>query len=191
MFLCHVHVENFRGLRKLDLDFDDTTILIGENAVGKTSVLEILSICLGLHNSDGEFLFEESDFFVAGPSGPENGFPIRVVLTFREREEDEWDSLDRLVTAFVDGPDNLRHLSVRIEAVPADGDTDVSWEFLDLEGQPLKRQPGVETFQHLRELSPFVLIRADRYFTSRRQSDDPRTTPIARRRRQPELELVT
>lgn len=189
MFLSSVHVENFRGLRELDLEFDDTTILIGENAVGKTSVLEILSICLGLHNDGEGFLFEDSDFHVAGPDEPEDGRPIQVVLTFRERDEGEWDALDSLVRAFVEGPDDLRQLAIRIRAARVDGDTQVTWDFLDLDGKPLHRQPGDGTLRRLRELSPFVLIRADRYFAQRRASDDPRTTSPARRRRQAELEL--
>jgi len=189
MFLSHLHIENFRGLRKLDLDFDDTTILIGENAVGKTSVLEVLSICLGLHNSGDEFLFEDSDFYVGGEADPESGFPIQVELTFRERQEGEWDDFDRLVTTFVDGPDNLRQLRIRIEAVPSEDGAEVDWKFLDIEGQPLKRQPGPQAFRLLREINPFVLVRADRYFSPRRESDDPRSTAPARRRRQPELEL--
>ena len=60
---------------------------------------------------------------------------------------------------------------------------------IPIDGKPLKRQPEPGLFRALRELSPFVLIRADRYFAPRRAADDPRTTPPARRRRQPELEI--
>ena len=54
MFLRHVAVRNFRGIAHLDLDLDETSILIGENSVGKTSLLELLDICLG--HSNGEAL---------------------------------------------------------------------------------------------------------------------------------------
>jgi putative ATP-dependent endonuclease of OLD family len=40
MKISRLRVENFRGIRELELDFDSTTILIGENNSGKTSVLD-------------------------------------------------------------------------------------------------------------------------------------------------------
>ncbi|MGD8816528.1 MAG: DUF2813 domain-containing protein, partial [Acidobacteriota bacterium] len=44
MHLSHALIEHFRGIVRLSIDFDDTTVLIGENASGKTSVLDALSI---------------------------------------------------------------------------------------------------------------------------------------------------
>lgn len=39
MILKTFEIENFRGIAKLTLELDRTTVLIGENNSGKTSVL--------------------------------------------------------------------------------------------------------------------------------------------------------
>ncbi len=46
MFLIKVAIENFRGLKSLTLFLDKTTVLIGENNCGKTSILEAIRLCL-------------------------------------------------------------------------------------------------------------------------------------------------
>jgi len=40
MFIKNIHLINFRNHQDYSLDFSDTTVLIGENGVGKTNVLE-------------------------------------------------------------------------------------------------------------------------------------------------------
>ena len=39
MLLRELHIENFRGITRLDLALDRTTVFLGENNTGKTSVL--------------------------------------------------------------------------------------------------------------------------------------------------------
>jgi len=63
MYLDRIKIENFRGIRKLDITFEDTdTVLIGENHWGKTSLLRALWMVLGR----GETLcrFAQSDLYV-------------------------------------------------------------------------------------------------------------------------------
>ena len=98
MFLRHVSVRNFRGIVRLELDLDDTTILIGENNVGKTSFLELLDICLGHGNGD-EFAFEPGDFHVRPDDAARPALPIEVTLTFAEREKGEWQAINHLSPA--------------------------------------------------------------------------------------------
>jgi len=43
MFLSELNVENFRGVRRGHLRFDETTVLIGENDCGKSSLLDALA----------------------------------------------------------------------------------------------------------------------------------------------------
>ena len=43
MYLERAKVTNFRGIRRLSVDFEsDSTFLIGENQWGKTSLLKVL-----------------------------------------------------------------------------------------------------------------------------------------------------
>ena len=48
MYLQSAEIQNFRGIRHLAIDFErDTTVLIGENAWGKSSLLYALFAILG------------------------------------------------------------------------------------------------------------------------------------------------
>ncbi len=47
MRLTKLHIENFRGIEKFEIDFlDQFTVLIGENGTGKTSILDAVAIGL-------------------------------------------------------------------------------------------------------------------------------------------------
>ena len=47
MPLRRIEIEGFRGIRRMSLELNDTTALIGENSCGKTSVLDALELALG------------------------------------------------------------------------------------------------------------------------------------------------
>lgn len=49
MKIKHLHIENFRGFEKLDIDFPDSNlaVFIGANGAGKSSVLDGLAMALG------------------------------------------------------------------------------------------------------------------------------------------------
>ncbi|HTQ03793.1 MAG TPA: AAA family ATPase [Polyangiaceae bacterium] len=42
MYLRSIHIENFRCLRDVDLEFEPLTVLVGPNGAGKSSVLDVL-----------------------------------------------------------------------------------------------------------------------------------------------------
>ncbi|MGN0902402.1 MAG: DUF2813 domain-containing protein, partial [Succinivibrio sp.] len=77
MFLEKAKVANFRGIRKITVDFEDgSTVLIGENHWGKTSLLRVLWMILG----QGETLcnFSHDDLYV----------PIPIDTTSRIKADD-------------------------------------------------------------------------------------------------------
>ena len=48
MYLSNIHIENFKGIKNADFDFDRTVnIIIGDNGTGKISVLEAIVVALG------------------------------------------------------------------------------------------------------------------------------------------------
>ncbi len=187
MLLSHARIEHFRGVVRLDIDFEATTVLIGEHASGKTSVLEALAICLGHQNRGDEFAFAQHDFHLRPLGVDGSPPPIHVRMTFVEREQDEWDTLGELATAFSDDGSGRRQLTLDVEARQNDGSIDATWQFLDSHGDPLKPQPEARLLRTLRQLSPFLLVRADRYIARRPAADDESGPPI--RRREPEREI--
>jgi putative ATP-dependent endonuclease of OLD family len=188
MFLSSLLLENFRGIVRLELDFDATTVLIGENAAGKTSALEALAICLGHHNHGTEFGFAAHDFHLAGTMAHVKPPPIRVRMTFRERDPGEWDALSALTSAFVKADGGLRLLVLEVSAERRESAIAAGWRFLDAAGEQLLPQPAPELLGTVRELSPFLLVRADRYFPRRARPGEAEP-PAPARRRQPELAI--
>ncbi len=75
MYLSKVVIDNFRGLRHLELDFNfDNTVLIGENTWGKSSLFRVLWVLLG--KGEQLYQFQKEDLY------------IPVVLNFQENIED-------------------------------------------------------------------------------------------------------
>jgi putative ATP-dependent endonuclease of OLD family len=90
MLLRSVRLENFRAVRSAKISFDRTTLLIGENDCGRTSILEAVALALGWNASDGEFLFRP--FHIHRPAHSKCAAPpIRITLEFGEGAPGEWD----------------------------------------------------------------------------------------------------
>ena len=61
MKLKSLHVKNYRGIKDDELTFDDVTVLIGRNGVGKTSYLDALSLfCNEKNITENDFTFDET-----------------------------------------------------------------------------------------------------------------------------------
>lgn len=144
MKISKLRIENFRGLRELELDFDTTTILIGENNSGKTSVLDALRLCLRELGPRRRVVFDSFDFHLeSGAAEPQSANPILVEISFSEHSEGEWDDslvrrLNRNRILQVDDQ-GLQHVVLRVTCVYDDLSRDFvqNWSFLNLHGQRL------------------------------------------------------
>ena len=138
MFLRSIAIENFRAVTRVRFDLDpDTTILIGENGSGKTSIFDALAACLGIRD-DAAPVFLRSDF--RPPSG--GASPIRVDLTFEETEPGEWDpELRRLLGPVIVPADGARaaiHWRTRAVWNPNAEGAEVTCAFLDAGGEVIE-----------------------------------------------------
>ena len=137
-------IENFRGIRRLDLDLDEITVLIGENNSGKTTVLDALRLCLRDLGPRRRVVFDALDFHLADATAePASAEPIRIEITFSEQTKDEWNNtlvrrLNRDNVLQVDD-DERRHVILRVtcEYDPASRDFAQDWAFLNLDREPL------------------------------------------------------
>jgi putative ATP-dependent endonuclease of OLD family len=132
-------VEHFRGIRHLDLHLDDMTVLIAENNHGKTSVFDVLGLCLGPRGADPETLFREEDFYRA-PDGSTGD--IRIVLTFAPEDDGE-------------GSQG----SLRVEFSGHHRDRRLVRRFVNEDGSPREPQPDAAALDALQERHPILLLR--------------------------------
>ncbi len=64
MHLSKISIDNFRGFEHIEVDLDSTTVLIGENNTGKSSILEAIRFCLSRALSRRGNPFEDHDYFL-------------------------------------------------------------------------------------------------------------------------------
>jgi predicted ATPase len=88
MLLSRLRIENYRGVKLLELALDETTVLVGENNCGKTTVLHALRACLYTLRSTGRASpFEEFDLHFASQSAdPTSAPPISHHPDFRRAD---------------------------------------------------------------------------------------------------------
>jgi putative ATP-dependent endonuclease of OLD family len=142
MFLRQVTVENFRGIEKVTVELDETTVLIGENNSGKTSFIDALRL-----GTDKAFArrgnpFDDYDHrLVSRDSQPGDAGKLRVTLVYAEGKAGEWD--DEVVQALGDvvvlADDDRRVVTLRVGCHfdATAGDFVPEWEFLDPQGNRL------------------------------------------------------
>ena len=150
MKLTTVEIRNFRCIKELSVNLDETTVLIGENNSGKTAFLEAIRICLERLRGRGRGPFNEYDYHLSAErSAPADSDPIQIELSFVETDSEPWtdevtQSLEGLV-AFDD--EDHRRVTLRVTSSfnPNIVGFATDWEFLDANGNPLSGQARAVT----------------------------------------------
>ena len=87
MQLTSVRIRNYRCIKDISIDLDQTTVLIGENNSGKTAFLHAIRACLDELRSRSTRLFHEYDYHLPNrESSPVDSEPIVIELSFIEPE---------------------------------------------------------------------------------------------------------
>ena len=163
MRITSVRVRNFRGIKDLQFELDDVTVLIGENNSGKTSVLDALKLCLRDLGPRRRVVFDALDFHLPNDQAdPSSAEPIQIDITFSEQASGQWGDeptgrLGRAGILQVDGDRGHVCLSVSCTYDPKDRDYTQNWFFLDLMGNPLRNIGSGALTQLQREVSYFYL----------------------------------
>ena len=148
MRITFLRVRNFRGIRDLDIELGNVTVLIGENNSGKTSVLDALKLCLRDLGPRRRVVFDGLDFhLVDGQSEPSSADPIEIEVRFSDTEGAPWgdELVARLARAGIlqtDGDRSHVRLRVTCDYDRSARDFSHQWQFLDLEGDPLSQVAG-------------------------------------------------
>jgi len=144
--LRHLSIRNYRGLQELQIRLRrDTTVLIGENRWGRTSLTKVLEAVLG----SGERSLTDADRTII-----ESG-PIEISLDIGESQPGEFDSCAPLVAlpCFIFG-----HRVVRLRLTHHDGATVPS--ILNAKGEPVPVDRSIAQAAHdtLRRQIPVIRL---------------------------------
>jgi len=166
MMLKKVRIQNFRCFKDVEVELDDTNVLIGENNSGKTSFLDALRICLsrsisrkgaGIENYDHHLASSETQF--------EDIEPLSITLDFLVEDNAPEDIVQALGDITVFDDDETRHIIVRLTSTfdKAANDFVSDWNFLDCSGNPLgaktKRPQILATFLQFKPLFYLTALR--------------------------------
>ena len=164
MYLAKFHIENFRGIRSVDLTFDQESIMIGENDCGKSTILEALALILGSEIESESPQFKLFHFFcltqgeVAVPVGP-----IRLALTFVERYLREWSTLDTgaLHVVWPKSNEIPNELIFEMWAIPTlDGsDSKAHWKLTVEQSETVLQEDDPKVLEWIRQMSPLIWVR--------------------------------
>jgi putative ATP-dependent endonuclease of OLD family len=82
--VVRVHIENFRGIRLADLHFEGTTVLLGDNNTGKSTVFEAIELAIGADRLSRTQVIDEHDFhggrYLAQEDQPAPKIVVEVVV---------------------------------------------------------------------------------------------------------------
>jgi putative ATP-dependent endonuclease of OLD family len=164
MHLSKIAIENFRGFEQIEIDFELTTVLVGENNTGKSSVLEAIRFCLSRALSRRGNPFEDHDYFLPkGTSRPGDAGKLVVTIDFSETTKGEW--VPDIVQALPDVAvlhGSLYHVTFRLtsEYDKSVSDFVSDWDFLDPAGKPIPKGKRTQVLVTLQQLNPVHYLSA-------------------------------
>ena len=138
MLLERVEIVGFRGINRLSLQLEQNNVLIGENAWGKSSLLDALTLLLS--PEENLYHFVHDDFWF--PPGDVNGREkhLHIILTFRESEPGRHRvrRFRPMSPCWVPCEDGFQRIFYRLEGEMAQNDGVLTLrEFLDEKGNPI------------------------------------------------------
>jgi putative ATP-dependent endonuclease of OLD family len=162
MQLSKITIENFRGIKHAEIELcRDITVLIGENNVGKTTILEALHFCLDIVKSDKSCNFTEFDFYRDQKIDKLSACPpIKLTIEFRETNDHEWkDDVRNNLSEVIVGDDlSIVKLRITAECDAVTNELSQRWAFLDASDNEMPTKG--ESIKDLRRIRPFFFLRA-------------------------------
>ncbi|WP_368541387.1 ATP-dependent endonuclease [Enterobacter soli] len=174
MLLERVEIVGFRGINRLSLMLEQNNVLIGENAWGKSSLLDALTLLLS--PEDGLYSFVRDDFWF--PPGDVQGREkhLHIILTFREAEPGRHRvrRFRPMSPCWVPCEDDYHRIFYRLEGELGENDTVLTLrEFLNEKGNPIPLENIDEQVGHLIRLSPVLRLRDARFMRRIRNGTVP------------------
>lgn len=185
MFLHRIHIKNFRGLRDVAVGFDELTVFIGSNNIGKTSILDAIQICLSRTIFRRAGAFANYDFHLVDNSAqPQSADPIDITLTFLERNDGDWSiDLNQALSDVIQFTSEGKRTIILSITSSYNSDVDdfpVDWKFLDPQGNPLPKGRNARNATELQRLVPVFYLAALRDADQQFRAQSPFWGPFLR-----------
>ncbi|MEO3989263.1 ATP-dependent endonuclease [Pseudocitrobacter cyperus] len=195
MLLERVEIVGFRGINRLSLMLEQNNVLIGENAWGKSSLLDALTLLLS--PNEELYHFVRNDFWF--PPGDVNGreHHLHIILTFRESEPGRYHGrrYRPLADCWSRCDDGFHRLFYRLEGeLGEEGSVMTLRSFIDSNGQALELDDIDAMAHHLIRLMPVLRLRDARFMRRIRNGTVPNAPDVEVTARQLDYlsrELVT
>ncbi|PWC10401.1 ATP-dependent endonuclease [Brenneria roseae subsp. americana] len=164
MYLENIEILGFRGINRLSLMLGDNTVLIGENAWGKSSLLDALSLLLA--PTLPLYHFDLQDFYFN--PGDENSRErhLQIIFTFCEAGPGHHlaPRYRPLKRVWVEGQESLHRIFYRLEGEVDESQVVFTWRsFLDAEGHPIKLNDIDGLAREVIRLHPVLRLRDARF----------------------------
>ncbi|MCG5551782.1 ATP-dependent endonuclease [Klebsiella pneumoniae] len=164
MLLERVEIVGFRGINRLSLMLEQNNVLIGENAWGKSSLLDALTLLLSPEFDLYHFVRDDFWFPPGDIQGREHH--LHIILTFRETEPGRHRvrRFRPLQRCWVPCDDGYHRVFYRLEGELAEDDSVMTLRsFIDGEGEALVLEEIDELARHLVRLVPVLRLRDARF----------------------------
>ena len=164
MLLERVEIVGFRGINRLSLMLEQNNVLIGENAWGKSSLLDALTLLLSPEFDLYHFVRDDFWFPPGDIQGREHH--LHIILTFRETEPGRHRvrRFRPLQRCWVPCEDGYHRVFYRLEGELAGDDSVMTLRsFIDGEGEALVLEEIDELARHLVRLMPVLRLRDARF----------------------------
>ncbi|MCX4791906.1 AAA family ATPase [Streptomyces sp. NBC_01221] len=113
LHISRIEIRNFRNFRHLVIDdFPAHAVIVGENGVGKSNLLEAIRLVLDPSLSDARRMLREEDIWEGHPAGLAGGAEVTIVVELRGFDDDA-DAKSILSTAVVDFDPYVARLTYR------------------------------------------------------------------------------
>ncbi|MFU9240534.1 ATP-dependent endonuclease [Klebsiella pneumoniae] len=164
MLLERVEIVGFRGINRLSLMLEQNNVLIGENAWGKSSLLDALTLLLSPEFDLYHFVRDDFWFPPGDIQGREHH--LHIILTFRETEPGRHRvrRFRPLQRCWMPCDDGYHRVFYRLEGELAEDDSVMTLRsFIDGEGEALVLEEIDELARHLVRLMPVLRLRDARF----------------------------
>ena len=164
MLLERVEIVGFRGINRLSLMLEQNNVLIGENAWGKSSLLDALTLLLSPEFDLYHFVRDDFWFPPGDIQGREHH--LHIILPFREMEPGRHRvrRFRPLQRCWVPCDDGYHRVFYRLEGELAEDDSVMTLRsFIDGEGEALVLEEIDELARHLVRLMPVLRLRDARF----------------------------